>query len=97
MRPRSGAATCSAPKAGGSGRRDSQLPADRPRGVVIDLPVPRNGALTAVGRVDPDGMSLALAQRLAAVRPQVSQHVHALHDTAPAGTSRTSVLATRWR
>jgi hypothetical protein len=80
-----------------SGWRYPELPADGPCGIVVHLAVPRNRALATVGRVDPDGVRPPLTQGLASVRAQVAQQLDSLHDTAPVGTSRTSVLTTKCR
>ncbi len=77
--------------------RHVELAADGAGGVVVHLAVPGDGTLPQVGRVHPDGMTAAFSQQSAAVRPQVLQQVHPLHDTAPVGTSRTSLLASRCR
>src|SRR5205809_31118 len=72
---------------------DLQLTTNRPRRVVIDLPMPRNGTLTSGHRIDPDRVSPAFPEQVATMPPEVPDQVRTFHENTPAGTSRTSELA----
>ena len=74
-----------------------KLATDRPRRVIIYLPVTRDSSLMVIGWVHPHRVASAFTEQSTAVLTQVSEQVLALHATTPSGTSRASLLAPRWR
>jgi len=76
---------------------NSQLTTDRPRRVVIHLAVTRDGRLMVVRWVHPHRVPPSLPEQPTTMLAEVPEQVLTLHDTTPAGTSRTSELAPKWR
>lgn len=78
--------------------RHSQLPANCPDGVIVDLTMPRNRCLLLVRRVYPHRVAAPFTQQLATVPMQVLNEILTLHEAiSPAGSWFTWLLALKCR